>query len=715
MDDNQPTPTDLKQETSDAAEVTGAAVVEPTTVDATEPTSQEAGSPSNANDTTSANPPDAPKSPPAKTEGSGEQEDAEMGGVDDDAKAEEADAEKDNMEDAQGTPAATNAEENQSAQAKSNLEAAANAHLVAQTHQIILPSYSTWFDMQTIHAIEKKSLPEFFNGRNRSKTPAVYKDYRDFMINTYRLNPVEYLTVTACRRNLAGDVCAIMRVHAFLEQWGLINYQVDPQTRPANIGPPFTGHFRVTADTPRGLQPFQPALSTFAAPGKPHPSTDRAKSATPAAKADLNLELRRNVYDEKGKEIKTSEEPADKQTNGSSATANGTSSDDAATAAIKAMESAAKEPMKTFNCYSCGIDCTRCRFHYAKSDPAPGGTNTAEAKYDLCPNCYFQARMPSNHRSSDFVKMEEPAYSPIPDKDAPWTDSEILLLLEALETFDDDWNKIAKHVGTRTREECVLKFLQLDIQDQYLEDSALNGSAMRLLSGRTPISQLENPVMSVISFLAQMADPSIVAAASGRSIAAMQKELRKQLEKGMGGVEQATKEKEKENVKSEDTMEVDENTAEQPSAAGKGADVISDIATTAMATTAARASALASHEEREMTRLVGAAVNLTLQKFELKMAQFAEIEEIVQAERRDLEKGREQLFLDRLSFRKRMKEMLQTFQQASLKGAEEGTRMMQDSMNANAGQRFGFQTPEKDATEASVNVMTAGEGKGVEL
>lgn len=46
------------------------------------------------------------------------------------------------------------------------------------------------------------------------------------MINTYRLNPGEYLTVTACRRNLAGDVGAIMRVHAFLEQWGLINYQV---------------------------------------------------------------------------------------------------------------------------------------------------------------------------------------------------------------------------------------------------------------------------------------------------------------------------------------------------------------------------------------------------------------------------------------------------------------------------------------------------------
>jgi SWI/SNF related-matrix-associated actin-dependent regulator of chromatin subfamily C len=109
---------------------------------------------------------------------------------------------------------------------KASIESSAREHLISQTHSIILPSYSTWFDMHVIHNIERKALPEFFNNRNRSKTPAVYKDYRNFMINTYRLNPVEYLTVTACRRNLAGDVCAIMRVHTFLEQWGLINYQV---------------------------------------------------------------------------------------------------------------------------------------------------------------------------------------------------------------------------------------------------------------------------------------------------------------------------------------------------------------------------------------------------------------------------------------------------------------------------------------------------------
>jgi SWI/SNF related-matrix-associated actin-dependent regulator of chromatin subfamily C len=106
------------------------------------------------------------------------------------------------------------------------LEDQARKYLAAQTHEIIIPSYSAWFDISKIHPVERRALPEFFNSRNRSKTPTIYKDYRDFMVNTYRLRPAEYLTFTACRRNLAGDVCAIMRVHGFLEQWGLVNYQV---------------------------------------------------------------------------------------------------------------------------------------------------------------------------------------------------------------------------------------------------------------------------------------------------------------------------------------------------------------------------------------------------------------------------------------------------------------------------------------------------------
>ena len=148
-------------------------------------------------------------------------EDHEMAGMEDDPQKPNGSPAKD-----EGQQPLTEASEEQLGQTKAAQEASARSHLIQQTYSIILPSYSTWFDMHKIHDQERRALPEFFNHRNRSKTEAVYKDYRDFMINTYRLNPAEYLTVTACRRNLAGDVCSIMRVHAFLEQWGLINYQV---------------------------------------------------------------------------------------------------------------------------------------------------------------------------------------------------------------------------------------------------------------------------------------------------------------------------------------------------------------------------------------------------------------------------------------------------------------------------------------------------------
>ena len=51
-----------------------------------------------------------------------------------------------------------------------------------------------------------------------------------------------------------------------------------------------------------------------------------------------------------------------------------------------------------------------------------------------------------------------------------WTDQETLLLLEALELYKDDWNKVSEHVGSRTQDECILQFLRLPIEDPYLEE-----------------------------------------------------------------------------------------------------------------------------------------------------------------------------------------------------------------------------------------------------
>ena len=433
-------------------------------------------------------------------------------------------------------------------------------------------------------------------------------------------------------------------------------------------------------------------------------------TSSPAAKADLNLEIRRNYYDQSGKDLTATAKG--KEANGEESTGN-----DAATgnSTTKAIEDIAKEPKKAFYCYSCGVDCTRVRFHFAKSPPATAGAAAAKTKYDLCPNCFVDGRWPSSHDAHDFVKFEDPGYTSVPDRDAPWTDAELLLLLEGLELFDENWNSISDHVGTRTREECVLKFLQLEIEDKYLEDGANANSTTgygALNYGRIPFAQSDNPVMSVLSFLASMAEPSVAAAAANRSVEEMRRVMRKRLENGAEAsspepVSDKDKGKAKEALKDEggepnpDAMDVTEDPATnigkspQPDAENQISTIPSsknendnekpaaeDIATVALATSAARAGALSTHEERNMSRLISTAVNLTLQKFELKLAQFSELESVLQAERRELERGRQELFLERLAFRKRVRGIEEGLRKAKIRGGEEGARLAEEVVGA---------------------------------
>ena len=73
--------------------------------------------------------------------------------------------------------------------------------------------------------------------------------------------------------------------------------------------------------------------------------------------------------------------------------------------------------------------------------------------------------------------------------------------------YKDDWNKVCEHVGTRTQDECILKFLQLPIEDPYLEG---HGSALGPLAYQpVPFSQSGNPVMSTVAFLASVVDPRL--------------------------------------------------------------------------------------------------------------------------------------------------------------------------------------------------------------
>ncbi|KAM0276238.1 hypothetical protein ACHAQH_006961 [Verticillium albo-atrum] len=593
------------------------------------------------------NPLDAPDGPVPETTTSRDEDEGEAG------------KEASDEPDADAAVAGTEAE-GQEGKTKESVEAAARDHLISQTHAIILPSYSTWFDMNMVHDIERKAMAEFFNSRNRSKTPVVYKDYRDFMINTYRLNPAEYLTVTACRRNLAGDVCAIMRVHAFLEQWGLINYQVDGDHRPSNIGPPYTGHFKVICDTPRGLQAFQPSADEGITSGKPSTDTDKKASAAQAAKGDSKLEISRNIYDgdAKATNLNVSTEV---KTNGEAPTTNG----------VSATKEASAGPIAKVNCHVCAVDCTRLYYHSSTNE------SNAKAKSEICPSCFLDGHFPGDLNKSQYtrdgegvlVRHDNPTYTTVPERDAPWSDAELLRLLEALERYDEEWTDIAEHVGTRTREECALQFLQLNIEDKYLE------SELTILGAhgdkQIPYNQADNPVMSVVGFLASLADPATTAAAANTTADEMKRRLRSRLEAGKSHEGESPNGKGKE--KDDDAMEVD--VEQETTTTTVTTTTIRQMASIPLATTGARSVGLATEEEREMTRLVSAAANVTLQKLDLKLKYFNEMEALLQAERRELERGRQQLFLDRLAFKRRIREVQESFKAAAAAGLDRGPRL----------------------------------------
>lgn len=88
----------------------------------------------------------------------------------------------------------------------------------------LLPFYSSWFDFDKIHQIEKQNLAEFF-GEKPSKSPKIYSRIRNFFIQLYWKNPRVSLSATTARRSINGDACSVLRVHSFLESWGLINTQ----------------------------------------------------------------------------------------------------------------------------------------------------------------------------------------------------------------------------------------------------------------------------------------------------------------------------------------------------------------------------------------------------------------------------------------------------------------------------------------------------------
>ncbi|CAI4043491.1 hypothetical protein SKDZ_10G0420 [Saccharomyces kudriavzevii ZP591] len=424
---------------------------------------------------------------------------------------------------------------------------------IPQAHEIVVPSYSKWFNLEKIHSIEVQSSPEFFTNRIPSKTPEVYMRYRNFMINSYRLNPNEYFSVTAARRNVSGDAAALFRLHKFLTKWGLINYQVDSRLLPKKIEPPLTSQYSTRHDAPRGLFPFESYKPSVQLP-------DMAKLKKMMNTSDSESTLYKYLKESKRKydEITNSSNVLDNDNGDKSNKNTETSSDRAAENLLE--EDETSRPLKK-------------------------------------------------------LKILEQI-------DKNWSKEDLQKLLKGIQEFGADWYKVAKNVGNKSPEQCILRFLQLPIEDKFLYDDGdtkgNNDSGLGPLkyAPHLPFSKGENPVLSTIAFLVGLVNPKTVQTMTQRAI---------QFEKSIESQQKEISDKKSvENIK-------------------EGSEI-------AISSLGFRSHVFANHEERQMNFLANELIRLQMEKLDTKLNHLRKVESFMELERKTIERQQENLLIQRLNF-----------------------------------------------------------------
>ncbi|AEE86375.1 DNA-binding family protein [Arabidopsis thaliana] len=271
----------------------------------------------------------------------------------------------------------------------------------------VVPNHCGWFSWEKIHPLEERSLPSFFNGKLEGRTSEVYREIRNWIMGKFHSNPNIQIELKDLTELEVGDSEAKQEVMEFLDYWGLINFH-------------------------------------------PFPPTDTGSTASDhddlGDKESLLNSLYRFQVDEACPPL------VHKPRFTAQATPSGLFPDPMAADELLKQEGPAVE----YHCNSCSADCSRKRYHCPK-----------QADFDLCTECFNSGKFSSDMSSSDFILME-PAEAPGVGS-GKWTDQETLLLLEALEIFKENWNEIAEHVATKTKAQCMLHFLQMPIEDAFLD------------------------------------------------------------------------------------------------------------------------------------------------------------------------------------------------------------------------------------------------------
>ncbi|CAI5725692.1 unnamed protein product [Hyaloperonospora brassicae] len=379
---------------------------------------------------------------------------------------------------------------------------------------VAVPRCSTWFSMDKINPIEQRMLPEFFSASQGSKTAELYLKYRNYMVHASRQQPDVYLTATACRRHLAGDACAILRVHEFLTHWGLINFHVPPHAMPPAIHSNYALHAVSNSSSTAavgggggsGGGSFRDGPSPVAMLVASQKESGRRMNVPLACEAcgvarqvdDLFFEL-------------TSE--AKKKLTTSGAVGH-------ALSALHGMNGTGGKAGE-------GQEVTVRGFALR---PGSG----------ICEACYIRGAYPEGYDVSDFVLM--PTVARNLSAASSWTQEENDRLLTAVNSSTKanrtksvhkqdegkdscDWNYVASKVGSKTADECLLHFLEMPMLNMSASMGDREASVGDLVDSMRPFSAgaaLNAPVLDLVSLVEQV-DPFVAKAAAHAAIGAIKR------------------------------------------------------------------------------------------------------------------------------------------------------------------------------------------------
>ncbi|CAM8912625.1 unnamed protein product [Rhodiola kirilowii] len=338
-----------------------------------------------------------------------------------------------------------------------------NSSIPAELELYTIPSSSGWFDWNGIHEIERAALKEFFDSSSYTRTPKVYREYRDFIINKFREEPTRRLTFTEIRKALVGDVSLLRKVFGFLERWGLINFGLE-SSGGGEVGLN-NGEGKVEVKVEEGAPV---GVRVVAVPGSGKPLSDPVVMGSSVGLVDGGVRFPplASYSDVFGDLVKP----------------------------------------EVVVCVSCGDKCgsghykSKKKIEYSnRADYSISFSRIESARVfapqpgreAICKKCYESKSFGEGNSVDDF--------EPDDSNGIVWTDEETLLLLESVVKHGDDWELIAQTVKTKSKVDCIAKLITLPLGDFQLgSDHGLinlgNNDECSVKDVQTPLSKPDETV-----------------------------------------------------------------------------------------------------------------------------------------------------------------------------------------------------------------------------